>query len=133
MEYNAKMQPGRAVIIHGLDDLRFAIAPAKPVTLLSSPGAALFGGCRWWAELLWAGGFTGPALLDCGDAPGRALEAIRLGLKGVVLGCDAQRFAVVAEIAADVGVVLLPAAPPALDLGLPGAKRRLTAWLDDNA
>jgi len=125
------MQLHRAVIIHGLDDLRFAIAPGKPVTLLSAPGAASFGGCGWWAALLAAGGFTGLALLDCAAAPGRALEAIRLGVSGVVLGCDDQRFALVAEIAADAGVVLLRQAPPALDLALPGAKRRLTAWLDD--
>jgi hypothetical protein len=121
----------QAVIIHGLDDLRFATAPGKQVTLLSAPGAASFGGCGWWAELLAAGNFTGLSLLDCGTAPGRALEAIRLGVPGLVLVCDARRFARVAEIAAFAGVLLLPAAPPALDLALPGAKRRLAAWLDD--
>jgi len=125
-----KLHP--AIIIHGLPDLRFAIAPGRPVTLLSAPGAALYAGCGWWAALLRAGGFTGTALLDCADSPGRALEALKLGLTGVVLTCDPARYALVAEIAADAGALLLPAAPPALDLAQRGAGRRLIAWLDDN-
>jgi hypothetical protein len=106
------------------------------VTLLSAPGAALYAGCLWWAELLRAAGGEGVALLDCADAPGRAVEALKLGLPGVVLACDPIRFAsvaAIAAIAAGQGAVLLAQAPPALDLALRGADRKLTAWLDDIA
>jgi hypothetical protein len=122
-----------AIIIHSLAQARAALAPGRPVTLLSAPGAALYAGCLWWAALLRAADATGPSLLDCADAPGRALEALKLGLPGLVLACDPARFATVAAIAAAQGAVLLAAAPPALDLALRGADRKLTAWLDDIA
>ncbi len=118
-----------AVMVHGLDDARTALAPGRPVLLLSAPGAALFGGCLWWQALMRAAGVTGLSLLDCGDAPGRALEALRLGLPGVVLTCEAPAFGVVAGVAAECGALVLPAAPAALDLGRRGAARHLTAWL----
>jgi hypothetical protein len=97
-----------AIIVHSLAHARAALAPGRPVTLLSAPGAALYAGCLWWAELLRAADATGPSLLDCADAT-------------------------VAAIAAAQGAVLLAAAPPALDLALRGADRKLTAWLDDIA
>lgn len=118
-----------AIIVHGLAELTAAIAPGRPFTLLSAPGAASFGGCGWWAALIEAAGFTGPSLLDCGDAPGRAVEALRLGLPGIVLTCEAAAYATVAELAQHAGARLLPVAPPALDLGERGAERRLLAWL----
>ena len=127
------MREPPAIIVHGLAELQAAMAPGLRFTLLSAPGAANFGGCAWWAELIAAGGFTGPALLDCGDAPGRAAEALRLGLGGIVLACEPAAFAVVAGIAASCGARLLAAAPPALDLGQHGAKRRLAAWLADDS
>jgi hypothetical protein len=117
-----------AVIVHGLDDALAALAPAKPVTMLSAPGAAGYGGCLWWAALMRAAEQKF-SLLDCGDAPGRAVEALRLGLPGIVLRCEANIFAAVAGIAAEYGAVLLRQAPPALDMGVRGAERRLAAWL----
>jgi hypothetical protein len=118
-----------AVIVHGLKDARRALEPRLPVTLLSAPGAALYAGCLWWQKLLEQVEFKGTALLDCADAPGRALEALKLGLGGIVLNCPQASFAVVAEIAAAQGAFLLSQAPPALDLGQCGANRRLEAWL----
>jgi len=117
-----------AVIVHGIDDARAALRTRRPVTLLSAPGAALFGGCLWWQALMLAVGQEF-SLLDCGDAPGRAVEALRLGLPGIVLTCEDAAFAVVAGIAAAQDAVLLPMAPPALDMGERGAERRLAAWL----
>ena len=118
----------QAVIVHGLVDIRAALAPGRPVTLLSAPGAALYAGGLWWRELLAAAEYTGPALLDCGPAPGRAWEALKLGLRGVVLApCPA--WDQVAEYAAAQGALLLPAPPPALDFCSPGAAWRLEAWL----
>jgi hypothetical protein len=118
-----------AVIVHGLEQARAALAPGRPVVLLSAPGAALFGGCLWWRALTRAAGAEGLSLLDCADAPGRALEALRLGLPGVVLGCEAAAFRVVMGVAATTGAVVLPAPPPALDLGKRGAERHLQVWL----
>jgi hypothetical protein len=118
-----------AVMVHSLGQARLALAPARPVTLLSAPGAGMYAGCLWWSALLAAAGWTGPALLDCADAPGRALEALKLGATGIVLDCPPPAFAVVAGIAADQGAMLLAAAPPALDLAQRGAARRLAAWL----
>jgi hypothetical protein len=117
-----------AVIVHGLDDAKMALALLRPVTLLSAPGAAGFGGCLWWSALMRAAGAEF-SLLDCGDAPGRAVEALRLGLPGVVLDCEKEIFAAVAGMAAAQGAVLLPVAPPALDMALRGAVPRLAAWL----
>jgi hypothetical protein len=121
----------QAVIVHGLVDIRAALAPGRPVTLLSAPGAALYAGGLWWRELLVAAEYSGPALLDCGPAPGRAWEALKLGLRGVVLApCPA--WDQVADYAAAHGALLLPAPPPALDFCAPGANRRLEAWLAAN-
>jgi hypothetical protein len=117
-----------AVIVHGIGDARAALRPGRPVMLLSAPGAALYGGCLWWQALMRAVGVE-MSLLDCGDAPGRALEALRLGLPGIVLTCEDAAFAVVAGLAAEQEAILLPVAPPALDLGARGAERRLAAWL----
>jgi hypothetical protein len=118
-------------MIHGLGNARAALAPGRPVTLLSAPAAALFAGCRWWQELLAAAGATGPALLDCADAPGRAVEALKCGVNGIVLECEVSIFQSVANLAAAQGALLLPAAPPSLDLAMRGAERKLAAWLDD--
>jgi hypothetical protein len=118
-----------AVVIHGLAQARVALRPGRPLTLLSAPGAAQYAGCLWWRELLRLAEFNGAAFLDCGNAPGRALEALKLGLTGLILTCPAPAFAVVAEIAAAQAATLLATAPPALDLGKSGAERHLAAWL----
>jgi hypothetical protein len=123
-----------AVIVHGLDNACTALAPGLPVTLLSGPGAALYAGAGWWQALIEAARARFPQteaedFLDCGDAPGRALEALRIGLKGIVLEPLCPSFPALARIAADLGARLLPAAPPALDLARPGAARGLSPWL----
>jgi len=116
------------IIVHGLPHIRAALAPQRPVTLLSAPGATLYAGCGWWAALLTASGFTGPAFLDCADAPGRAWEGLKLGLTGIILA-PCPSFAQVAAYAAAKNATLLSTAPAALDLGQPGAARQLAQWL----
>ena len=64
-------------------------------------------------------------LLDCGDAPGRALEARRLGQRVVVV----RTTPALAASLAGRGLVVLGVPPAALDLGVPGAARGLAAWL----
>jgi hypothetical protein len=123
-----------AVIVHGLADACTALAPGLPLILLSAPGAALYAGAGWWQAMIEAArkqfpGTDASDLLDCADAPGRALEALRIGLKGIVLDPLCPAFPALAESAARLGACLLPAAPPALDLARAGAARRLAGWL----
>src|SRR5579875_530165 len=84
------MNKAPAVVVRGLAEARAALAPGLPVTLLSTPGAALVGGCGWWRALVAAAAAERPGLiaadiLDCADAPGRALEAMRAGQRLIVL------------------------------------------------
>jgi hypothetical protein len=117
-----------AVVVHGLAQARLAVA-AGPVTLLSAPGAAIYAGCGWWRALVQASGATGPDILDCGDAPGRAMEALRCGCRLIVLDPAVPAAALVAARAAAIGAELLMERPPALNLATPGALRQLDAWL----
>ena len=124
----------RAVVVHGLADVRDAVAVGAPVTLLSAPGAALYAGCVWWRELVRAGclgSFEGDVMdvLDCADASGMAMAALRCGVVRLVLWPDAAGWAGVARIAAEQGGFVLTAAPTALDMAEPGARRRLAGWL----
>jgi hypothetical protein len=117
-----------AIVIHGLAHARLALGPGRPVTLLSAPGAALYAGCGWWRAVVAASGAAGPDVLDCADAPGRALEALSAECRWLVLlPCPAWES--VAERAAAQGATLLRERPPALDLSEPGASRRIAAWL----
>lgn len=125
--YQSPLPP--AVIVHGLAQLACVCAARRPVTVLSAVGAASAWGCLWWQSLLAAANYTGPALLDCAMAPGRAVEALELGLRGIVLApCPA--WADIAALAAQKRAVLLAAAPPALDLRQKQDDRRLLAWLE---
>ncbi len=121
-----KLSP--CVIIYDLSQARHVLGLQRPVTLLSAPGAASYAGCLWWKRLIDAADAANISFLDCDTAAGRALEALRLGLQGIVLRPQPS-FAAVAEIAAAQGAVLLPHAPPALDLAQPGACHHLQAWL----
>jgi len=123
------MKHSPAVVIHNLAQARRVIATGLPVTLLSSPGAACTMGPLWWQQILIQSGFPGPALLDCADAPGRALDALKLGLAGIILTGPAAALPAVAAIAAAQGAVMLTAAPPALDLGRRHPPDALKNWL----
>ncbi len=117
------------MIVRDREQVAAALAPGLPVTLLSPPGFALHAGCLWWRALLEQAEFAGVALLDCADAPGRAIEALRLGLGGIVLDAEPAIFARIAAIAAESGAILLDKPPPALDLAQRGAIRALAGWL----
>jgi hypothetical protein len=121
-----------AVVVHGLRDARAALAPGLPVTLLSARGAALYAGCGWWRALIEAAGAEFD-MLDCADAPGYAMAALRIGQRVIVLDAG-PAFAAVSAAAATLGAVVLVERPAALDLAELGAERRLLAWLQgDNA
>lgn len=115
--------PHPAVVVRGLAEARAALAPGRPVTLLSAPGAALHAGCGWWRALVLAAREAHPDvpcldILDCADATGMALAALRIGVSRLVLWPSAPgRDAAVAIAAAQGGFVL--AAPPPLRPGGP--------------
>lgn len=119
-----------AIVVHGLPHLRIALAPGLPVTLLSGPGAAIYAGCGWWRALMALGAAGNPDILDCADAPGRAMEALRVGCRSLVLDPAVPAWALVASRAAGVGATLLAQRPPALDLAKPGPPWRVQAWLE---
>ena len=79
-----------AVVVHGLADARTVLAVGAPVTLLSAAGAALYAGCGWWRALIARARAEHPDIpiddiLDCADAPGLALGALRIGQRRIVL------------------------------------------------
>jgi hypothetical protein len=123
-----------AVVVHSLADARIVLMHGAPVTLLSGEAAALYAGCGWWCALTAAARAEFPAvpiadLLDCGDASGQALAAVRIGLRHLILWPDAPGREKVAAIVAGVGGVLLAERPPALDLADPANHRRLHEWV----
>jgi hypothetical protein len=112
----------RFIIIHSLADARIALAAAskldRAVTLVSAPGAGLYGGPGWFKALLdLAGADAAWAVLDCADAPGQVLAAWRAGLRRVGFSGDEAAAIALADIAAQLGVRLerMPLAPT-LDL-----------------
>jgi hypothetical protein len=126
-----------AVIVHGLAHAMAALAPGLPVTLLSAPGAAQFAGCLWWREIVSAArtgcpDTLGTDILDCADASGIAMGALRSGVCRLVLWPDAPGWDGVAAIAERKGGFVLRQAPPALDLAGRNAIRRLRGWLQDS-
>lgn len=123
-----------AVIVHGLADARLALSLGLPVTLLSAPGAGLYAGCGWWRALVDTARGALPDIavediLDCAEASGQALAALRIGQRHLVLWPSAPGWNAVAAIAAERGGTVRPAAPPALDLARRSAARRLHDWL----
>ena len=113
-----------AVVIHGASHRSAALAPGRPVLLLSAPGAASYAGAGWWRALTRDAGQ--PSALDCADHAGRALEALAVGCPLIILHpCPAWP-----GVAARAGSTLvLDARPDALDLDDPGAAHRLSRWL----
>ncbi len=120
-----------AVTIHSAAHAEAALAPGLPVTLLSAPGAVLYAGAGWWRALIAAAGPPKgtPDILDCADAPGRALEALRLCQPLLVLSARRDIWDDIADRAGRQGAKLLAARPPALDLADRGALRLLDHWL----
>lgn len=123
-----------AVVIHGLAHARTVLGIGRAVTLLSAPGAALFAGCGWWRAVIERarGEYPGVSIddiLDCADAPGLALGALRIGQRRLVLSPTSPCWQSVATIAASLGGEVLGSRPPALDMADRNAARRLHDWL----
>ncbi|MBI0534069.1 hypothetical protein D9599_00565 [Roseomonas sp. KE2513] len=98
-----------------------ATPPPGGLLLLSAPAAAAWPGAAVVAAMLAQATARHPdipftAALDCGSAPGLALDALRQGWRLLVLDGAHPAFPAVAGAAAEAGATLLPAPPPALDL-----------------
>ena len=68
-------------------------------------------------------------LLDCGSSAGRAMEALRIGLRRLVLSPDCAQYAAVLARAAPLGAEVGESRPQALDMAERNAARRLPEWL----
>lgn len=106
--------------IHSLAQARVAVAAAAElgaeVTLESPPGAGGYWGPAYFAAVLRLSG-AGNGVLDCADAPGRALAALRAGIKAVrLVGTAPEAQAAVAAIAVQLGARLETVGAPVLDL-----------------
>jgi len=127
-------QVNAVVVIHGLADARAVLAMGLPVTFLSAPGAALFAGCGWWRALIERASTEFPVvaiddILDCADASGLALGALRIGQSRIVLLPHAPGWTAVAAIATSRGGEVLTSRPRSLDMAERGAQRSLHDWL----
>ena len=114
---------GPAIRFRSAAEATAALALASPagVLLLSAPGAAAWPGPDTVAAMVAQAAAAHPgaphrAALDCGSAPGLALDAIRRGWRLLVLDPAHPAFSAVQGAAAEAGATLLPVAPPALDL-----------------
>ena len=128
-----------AIRIRSLADARLVLGVARElgrrVTLTSTPGAAGFGGPLWWAELIRAAcaefaDVAFDAVLDCADAPGDAMAALRCGVARLSFSGGAEVAAKLRQMAAASGAELLDALPPSLDLeGLADPRAACVVWL----
>jgi len=129
----------RAVIIHSLEHARAALAAAAalrvPVELVSARAAAGYAGPMWFLEVVRAARAEFPkanatAVLDCGDAPGHALAALRAGCRAIRFEGRGALRAKIAAIAKQSGAVLREGRAPALDLlAEPDPAAACRAWL----
>ncbi len=110
------------------------------VLLLSARGAGAYLGPAGFLAMAAAAAKSVPGrhfglALDCGDAPGLALAAIRARVPLVILDAGLPGFAQVATAAVQIGVTVRGERPPALDLaGLDlqreAVRQRITSWLN---
>jgi len=133
------MPAARAVIVHDVAQARAALGAAAelgvPITIISPPAAARYQGVGYFAALIEAArravpGAAATAVLDCGDAPGLALAALRHGIDAVRVEAPARVRARVAEVAAQTGGAVLGRRVEALDLATAGEPlAACRAWL----
>jgi len=105
-----------AIMIHSLDDARAALAAASSlgsaVILVSAPGAAAYAGAAWFQRVVEIAATEYPevkmtAILDCDDAAGHVLGALRAGLRRVRYSGGGEVAAKLAEIARSYGAELV--------------------------
>jgi hypothetical protein len=132
-----------AVTVHAAAEaaLALSLAGKRGVLLLSAPGAAGSLGPAWFLGIVATAAAAVPGVLhkpvlDCADAPGQALGALRAGLRDLVLDSACPAYSQVAAAAAALGGRLRAVRPASLDLGpldlsRVGARAKLAKWLSD--
>ncbi len=109
-------RPLPQIVVHALADaiavLRVADQANMPVMLVSAPGAAGFAGPAWFRDMAAAAHTEVPrarftAVLDCADAPGNALAAIREGVPAIHVDLPDDSLHKITEIAAQAGVEIV--------------------------
>jgi len=115
-----------AIVIHNFAQAQAALAAAqeanKPVALWSAPGAGCYAGAGWWRELLDLlrqvqpdqGRYT--SVLDCSDAPGFVMAAIRAQVPGIYFCGMPDITQKLSDMATAQGLGLVTVRPKVLDL-----------------
>ncbi|MDP6876365.1 MAG: hypothetical protein QF521_22830 [Alphaproteobacteria bacterium] len=115
-----------AIIFHHAQQAEGALAVAaalrRPVTLLTAPGAAAYGGPGFYLAIVELAQQRYPeaqvrAILDCGDDGAMAQMALVLGWRCLVLRGKATVREKVSQIAHAHGAEVLPRPPRAFDPG----------------
>ena len=130
----------RAVRIHGLDDAMRTCAVANElgvaVTLISASAAVLSMGPAWFRNITRDVEQTYPdldfeAVLDCGDAAGYALAALRAGVKTIRFFGNAAASEKIRDIAEMYGARVARLPSRVLDIrGAQDAEAALRKWLE---
>ena len=132
---------GKAVTFINLAQAEAALSVAEDLvvslTLISVRGAAASAGPGWFDAVVAQAPSRFPAvrceaILDCDDAPGDALAALRHGVKHIRY-CGAKQDAI-ADIAEQYGARVSPARPESLDLANVEGQDAIAAcrsWLSD--
>ena len=120
-----------ALVVHGRAQAEWAlrVAAGRPVLLVSAPGAALNAGPGWFMAVIEQAAAQFPsapfaAALDCAEAPGAALAALRAGFKLIIFDLGHPSAASVLGAAQEAGAEVLGIRPEALDLGMLDPRRR---------
>jgi hypothetical protein len=108
----------QVAVVRSLAEARAVLAAASvaKVVLVSPPGAAAYLGVGFFAALVDAAraefpGIAIEAVMDCGEDPGWALSALRMGFKAIALRGDPRARARVAAIARAMGARVLVGPP----------------------
>lgn len=122
------------IVVHGGAQARLVLRQGAPVALISAAGAASLGGPGWWRALVNSARADYPQtpcvdILDCADAPGFAMAALRLGQLHLILWFDCPAFEAVRSAAASLGATVYGVRPPALDMADRQAMRQLADYL----
>lgn len=124
-------------LAHAVAALEAAEDAGASVTLLSPPDFAAYGGAGFFNAIVRRARAKVPAakseaVIDCGDAPGLALAALRAGAEAVRFGGRRIVREKIAAIAAAHGAKFFTTRPQALDLldlDVANARETCLAWL----
>ena len=129
----------RSIVVHGIAHARAAARAAAaldvPVRIRSAPGAGAYAGAGWFLEMIEIVHAEFPdarieASLDCADAPGHAMAALRRGAKLIRFRGVHGTTRKIADLARAHGAALDTARAAPLDLlGIRDADAACLDWL----